>query len=58
MLEELKLKDHPVQRPTMERVNEVIEEFVGREGNVECEKLAKMHGIRFRPSDQQKNGLE
>jgi uncharacterized protein YheU (UPF0270 family) len=58
MLEELKLKDHPVQKSTMERVNDVIEEFVAREGNVECEKLAKMLVIRLRPSDQQNNGLE
>jgi uncharacterized protein YheU (UPF0270 family) len=58
MLEELKLKDHPVQKSTMERVNDVIEEFVAREGNVEYEKLAKMLVIRLRPSDQQNNGLE
>jgi hypothetical protein len=55
VVEESKLKDHPVLRQTLEKANAVIEEFVGREGNVECEKLAKMHVLPHGPWDQQNN---
>ena len=42
--EGLKLKDE-VESLMMKRASEVVDEFIGREGNVECEKLAKIHAI-------------
>jgi (2Fe-2S) ferredoxin len=54
ILEELKLKDHPVERLAMGKANKVLEEFIEREGNVECEKLAKMHVLPRGPWDEQK----
>ena len=42
--EEYKLKSVGESR-MMRRTSEVVDEFIGREGSAECEKLAKMRAV-------------